>query len=274
MPPIPKSGIYTLVRVISSALNPADYKVMDYPRPIPRIVMGPSPVTPGADFVGRVWQTTHPDLKAGDLCWGKLLTPTKYGTCAEFTLHTGEHGIAKVPDGYLPLTSQGRSLDELAGVGIAGLTALHALKRADLPYNRSKGKETRGGGKLFINGGSGGTGTFAVQMAKAMGCDTVVASCSAANSELVKSLGADEVIDYRSQDVVDSLKQWSKRNGGQQFDAIIDNVGNNADIYWNCHEYLKSSGGIYIGVAVEFSSDTDCALNTFLAPGDCQPGLR
>ncbi|RMD39810.1 hypothetical protein DV735_g5314, partial [Chaetothyriales sp. CBS 134920] len=241
LPAIPQSGVYTLVKVISAALNPADYKLLHVPWPIPRLLMGPLPVTPGADFVGRVWLTTHPDLQPGDLVWGKLRMPTKYGTCAEFTLHTGEQGIAK-----------------LAGVGIAGLTALHALKKADLPYknsknNNSSSRSESSGGKVFINGASGGVGTFAVQMAKAIGCETVVASCSAANADLVRSLGADEVIDYRSQDVVEALRAWSKKGGqgGQKFDAIIDNIGSNLDIYWNSEDYLKADGGAYIAVSVD-----------------------
>ncbi|RMZ75922.1 hypothetical protein DV738_g5210, partial [Chaetothyriales sp. CBS 135597] len=245
LPPIPQSGIYTVVQVISASLNPVDYKLLRLPWPITRLVIGSHPTIPGVDFVGRVWQTTHPDLQAGDLCWGKLSMPTKYGTCAEFTLHTGKNGIAKVPEGF------GRSLDELAGVGIAGLTALNVLKQCNLPFNRTRGKES--GGKLFVNGASGGTGTFTVQMAKAMGVQTVVASCSGANADLVKSLGADEVIDYRSQNVVEALRIWSKRGRGQQFDAIIDNVGSDPAIYYHSEEYLKASNGVYLAVGVDAS---------------------
>ncbi len=247
VPSIPKSGTYTFVRVLSSALNPIDYKLASLPQPLPRLMIGSAPFTPGIDFVGRVWQTTHPDLKAGDLCFGKHHGPSKHGTCAEYTLHKGKDGIVKVPEGYLPLLDQGRKLEELGAVGVAGMTALQVLTMGDLPYNRSGGTER--GGKVFINGGSGGTGTYAVQMAKhGLGCDTVIASCSASNAELVRSLGADEVIDYRSTNVVDALKEWSGRNGGQAFDMIIDNVGNDANIYWQAHHYLKSHGGKFVMV--------------------------
>jgi len=247
VPTIPKSGIYTFVRVLSSSLNPVDYKIASLPQPLPRLIIGSAPITPGIDFAGRVWQTNHPDLKAGDLCWGKHNGPLKHGTCADYTLHTGKDGIAKVPAGYLPLLDRGRTLEELGAVGVAGLTALQALMAGDLPYNRSHGAET--GGKVFVNGASGGTGTFTVQMAKhGFGCDTVLVSCSGSNAELVKSLGADEVIDYRSTNVVDALKEWSHKNGGQKLDLIIDNVGHDPNLYWQAHHYLKSDGGKLVQV--------------------------
>ncbi|KAK5956710.1 hypothetical protein OHC33_002197 [Knufia fluminis] len=247
VPTIQNSGIYTFIRVLSTSLNPVDYKFASLPQPFPRLAIGSAPITPGIDFVGRAWKTTHPDLKAGDLCWGKHNGPTKHGTCADYTLHTGKDGIAKVPEGYMALLEQGRSLAELGGVGVAGMTALQALMMGDLPYNRSGGAER--GGKVFINGGSGGTGTFAVQMAKhGFGCETVVASCSGSNAELVRSLGADEVVDYRSTNVVDGLKEWSRRNGGQQFDIIVDMAGMDPYVYWQAHHYLKRDGGKYVMV--------------------------
>lgn len=249
VPPIPKSGIYTFVRVLSSSLNPVDYKLASLPQPLPRLLIGKAPITPGIDFVGRVWQTNHPDLKAGDLCWGMLGGSTQYGTCAEFTVHKGKDGILKVPDGFLPLLDQGRTLDELGAVGVAGLTAFNALKLGDLPYNQSQGKGK--GGKVFINGASGGTGTFTVQMAKVMGCDTIVATCSSANMDLVKSLGATEVIDYRSQNVVEALKAWAQNSQGQMFDVIIDNVGSDPEIYWQAHHYLKNDGGKFVQVGLK-----------------------
>lgn len=235
-------------------------------------MIGSAPITPGIDFVGRAWQTNHPDLKAGDLCWGKLDGPSKNGTCADYTVHTGKDAIAKVPERYLSLLDQGRKLEELGCVGVAGMTALQTLLMGDLPYNRSGGTET--GGKVFINGGSGGTGMFGVQIAKhGLECETVVTSCSGSNVELVRSLGADEVIDYRSTNVVDALKEWSRNNG--PLDLIVDNVGNDPNLYWQAHHYLKNDGGkfVVVGAGVSLSAVTTL-MKMMLWPGLLGGGKR
>lgn len=92
---------------------------------------------------------------------------------------------------------------------------------------------------------------FTIQMAKhCFGAEHIVASCSTANVEFVKSLGATEVLDYRKCDhegPVGWLKDWSKRNG-KLFDIIIDNVGSDSDLYWQCHHYLKADQGKYVQV--------------------------
>lgn len=100
---------------------------------------------------------------------GKARTPKKFGACASFTLVSGEQGIVKIPDGW----TSDRSVDEFARAGVVAITALQALRVGDLPCNASGGQAT--GGKVFINGGSGGVGTFTVLMAKhCFGCETVV----------------------------------------------------------------------------------------------------
>lgn len=96
------------------------------------------------------------------------------------------------------------------------------------------------GERVFINGGSGGTGTFGIQIAKAVGCH-VTTSCSTGNVELCRGLGADVVIDYKTQDLVAELEKIGKQGGGeQQFDLIVDNVGYDpANLYWASPAYLK-----------------------------------
>ncbi|MCJ1225812.1 hypothetical protein MMC12_002461 [Toensbergia leucococca] len=253
LPAFPKSGINTIVRVLYASINGIDYKLPSIPWPIPRLVIGSSPIIPGISFVGRVWKTTHPGLKAGDMVWGKHDAPTKFGACAEFTLISGDQGIVKISDGW---TSDHR-IDEFAGAAVVALTALQTLQAGDLPYNTSGGQAT--GGKVFINGGSGGVGTFTIQMAKqCLGCEKVVVSCSGANADFVKSLGADEVVDYRNcgnANLSGWLRDWSKRTG-EMFDVIIDNVGSDSDIYWQCHHYLKADGGQYVqvGAGMDFGS--------------------
>lgn len=253
VPAFPKSGINTIVRVLYASIDPIDFKLSSLPWPLPRLAIGPSPIIPGMAYVGRVCKTTHPGLKAGDIVWGKQDSPKRFGACAEYTLVSGDQGIVKIPEGWTPE----RQLDGFAGAGVVALTALQTLKAGDLPYNTTKGRAT--GGKVFINGGSGGVGTFTIQMAKHIfGCEKVVVSCSGANAKLVKSLGADEVVDYRdcgNGGVSGWLKDRSQRTG-EMFDVIIDNAGFDSDIYWQCHHYLKAKRGQYVqvGAGMDFGS--------------------
>lgn len=241
--PAPRAGVNTLVKVSYTSPNPIDYKFLGMYWLIPRLVIGPSPINPGASFVGRAWRTTHPDLKAGDLVWGKHDSPSRHGSGGTYTLISGDQGIFKVPGDW----PSDRGIEELAGAALVGVTALQTLQAADLPFNTSNGQDQ--GGSVFINGGSGGVGIFTVQLAKnVFGCKHIVVSCSGSNIDLVKSLGATEVVDYRNcpNGVPSWLKNWAAQHG--QFDAIIDNVGSDASIYWRCHEYLKQDKGRYIQV--------------------------
>ena len=207
-----------LVQVLSSALNPVDYKFAQIP-----IVGGlliKRPAIPALDYSGRVVASgpntkniSTQDLKPGQLVFGKHDGPTQYGTLAEYTV---------VPrSGCVPLP-QGVSPDEAAAAGSVALTAYQCL----VPHIKS-------GDRVFINGGSGGVGSFGIQFAKIKGC-YVVTSCSSANVDLCKSLGADQVIDYKSQDVVAELKKMPK------FDFIADNVGTPDDLYWQAHTFTKA----------------------------------
>ena len=149
-------------------------------------------------------------------------SPLAGGALAEFSISKTECAAA-VPDGVEGVHA--------ATVGVAGLTAYQSI----LPHVKPEDK-------VFINGGSGGTGVFGIQIAKAVGCH-VTTTCSTGNVELCRSLGADRVIDYKNEDVLTALKGC-----GDRFDHAVDNVGSNKELLWHSHEFMQQ-GAVYVLVA-------------------------
>jgi NADPH:quinone reductase-like Zn-dependent oxidoreductase len=210
-----------LVEVISASVNPVD--LVGEMLGVLSKVMISTPASPGIDFCGRV-AATHPSndtLKVGQKVFGKLDTPTKFGTFAQFTV-ARTSGCVALPEGI--------NEDQAAACGLGALTALHRIR----PH-------VKAGSKVFINGGSGGTGTFSIQIAKILGCE-VTTTCSTGNIALVRELGADEVIDYTKVDLIEVLT-----GKGQVFDLVLDNVGAPADLYEKCPSFLKP-GCVYAQV--------------------------
>lgn len=247
--PLPKNAKnlpkdHTLIRVSHATLNPVDYKVPELPL-VGRFVF-PKGI-PGLDYSGTVVESTLSHLKPGESVFGSV-APPNFSTMGEYIIASKE-GCVPVPDGV--------QLKDAATLGIAGLTAYQTLA----PFIKS-------GDKVFINGGSGGVGTFQIQIAKILGCH-VTATCSGPNVELCKSLGADEVIDYRTEDVVQTLTRK-----GQQYDLILDNVFNGAEIYWSSHKYLKPEGRyVTIAGSAQFSTIKNI-LSIFLWPSALGGGQR
>ncbi|KAF2716519.1 NAD(P)-binding protein [Polychaeton citri CBS 116435] len=240
---LPKDSI--LVRVAYSSLNPVDYKLPELP--LLGNFLFSKPATPGLDFSGKVVSSQVPHLKPGEPVFGKVELPN-FGALSEYVV-VGKQGVAKIPNGV--------SAKDAACVGVTGLTAFQCI----VPF-------VKPGDKILINGGSGGTGTFGIQLAKAAGCH-VTATCSGANVELCKSLGADEVIDYRTQSVVDTLKR-----SGTRFDHIVDNVFADPNLYWQSEHYLKPDGQ-YVTIAGEAKLTTISAfLKIFLIPTFLGGGKR
>ena len=203
-----------LVRVIATALNPVDYKIAEVAL-ASRFAI-PKPATPGCDFVGRIVKPAPgSQLKANQLVFGMTAGSAFAGTgLAEYTV-TSKEGTVPVPEGVDPV--------DAGIIGVAGMTAYQSI----FPHIKQ-------GSRVFINGGSGGVGVFGIQIAKALGC-FVTTTCSTVNVDLCKSLGADEVIDYRKQSVLSALKKM------QPFDHVVDFVGSDFSLYWHCHEYTKRS---------------------------------
>src|SRR5213595_3406171 len=118
------------------------------------------------------------------------------------------------------------SFEDAASVNIAGITALQAL--------RDKGK-VQPGQRVLVNGAAGGVGTFAVQIAKSLGAD-VTGVCSTRNVDLVRSIGADDVIDYTRDDFTRT---------GRRYDLVLDLVGNRS--LTDCRRAVAPTGILVLG---------------------------
>lgn len=215
--PVPKADQH-LVKINYVCLNPIDHKPAE--SPVARRVMVPRTATPGIDFAGTIIQPAKgSSLKVGDKVFGAGPSPFSGGCLAEYAV-AGTDSTALIPDGL--------SLDHASTICVAGLTAWQSIIE-----HKPK--------RVFINGGSGGCGIFGIQLAKAHGME-VVTTCSSRNVDLVKSLGADEVIDYTKGNVAETLAQSKK------CDHVVDNVLADLDLYWKAHTYTEP-GAKYILVA-------------------------
>lgn len=188
------------IKVMANSVNPADWHILRGKPFFARFAFGlfkPKDLIPGADFAGTVIETGKgvTQFKAGDQVFGESLSG---GTFAEYAC-VEEAICAKMPEAI--------SFTEMACVPMAGLTALQGL----ITHGQLRQGET-----VLINGGSGGVGHFAVQIAKAYGAH-VTAICSAKNEDFVKSLGADKVIAYDRENI--------HRHTGK-YDLVIDTNGN------------------------------------------------
>jgi NADPH:quinone reductase-like Zn-dependent oxidoreductase len=190
-----------LVRVRAAAVNPSHWHFMRGTPYILRLLVGlrkPQDTRLGADFAGTVEAVGRnvTRLKPGDDVFG-----SETGAFGEYiTVHQDWAVVLKPPD---------VTFEQAASVPIAAVSALQALRDAG---------QVQPGQKVLINGASGGVGTFAVQLAKHFGAH-VTGVCSTRNLEMVRSIGADEVIDYTKEDFTE---------GSQKYDLILDMVGNHS----------------------------------------------
>jgi NADPH:quinone reductase-like Zn-dependent oxidoreductase len=197
--PVPGDS-QVLVRVRAAAVNPLDWHFMRGTPWIGRIGMGlrkPADIRIGVDFAGVVEAVGRSvtQLQPGDEVFGG-----RTGAFAEYITVRADRIALKPP---------GVTFEQAAAVPVAALTALQGLRDIG---------GLQPGQKVLINGASGGVGTFAVQIAKAMGAH-VTGVCSTRNVELVRSIGADRVIDYTRENFTESA---------ESYDLIIDNVGNHS----------------------------------------------
>ncbi len=190
-----------LVRVHAAAVNAGDcFMMRGKPFPV-RVMLGlrkPRYKVPGWDLAGRVEEVGKNEtrFRPGEEVFGACETACD-GSFAEY---------ACVPADRLAPKPANLTFEQAAAVPMAAVTALHGLRDAG---------KLRPGQKVLINNASGGVGTFAVQIAKALGAE-VTGVCSTRNVEMVRSIGADHVFDYTKEDFTRS---------GQRYDLILDNIG-------------------------------------------------
>jgi NADPH:quinone reductase-like Zn-dependent oxidoreductase len=208
-PAVTDDGV--LVRVHASSVNPYDWHMLTGVPYLARTSAGlrkPKTGLLGVDFAGTVeavGKDVH-HVQPGDEVFG-----ARNGAFAEYV--NVKNAVAPKPPGL--------TFEEAAAVPLAAITALQGL--------RDKG-ELQAGQKVLVHGASGGVGTFAVQIAKALGAE-VTAVCRNANVEMVRSLGADHVIDYTRED-------FTRR--GERHDVMLDVAGTRS---WSeCKRVLKDDG--------------------------------
>jgi len=201
--PTPKDN-EVLVQVHAASANPGDWHILRADPFFARFTTGlfrPKHKVLGFDVVGRVEATGRNarQFQSGDAVYGDL-SENRWGAFAEYAC-ARENAFALKPANL--------TFEQAAAVPLAGVTALQGL--------RDTGK-IQAGQRVLINGASGGVGTFAVQIAKSFGAE-VTGVCSTRNVGMVRSIGAEHVIDYTQEDFT---------KNGQQYDLIFDAVANHS----------------------------------------------
>jgi len=224
-----------LIRVRAASINPLDWKMMKGGPRLFRLLFGigqPKIKHPGVDVSGEVEAAGKnvTQFKPGDMVFGVCT-----GAFAEYATSRPPRGVKSAF-----VTKPGNlTFEQAASAPVAALTALQGL--------RDKAR-IRPGDKLLVNGAAGGVGTFAVQIAKSFGAN-VTGVCSTRNLDLVRSIGADQAVDYTQEDCTE---------GGPRFDVVLDCVGNHSFSEWR--RVLKPKG-VLVGVG----APKDVALSRILA---------
>jgi len=229
-----------LVNIKYSSINPAD-----------RASPGPYPQVMGSDLAGTVIavEDSCTRLKVGDKVWADVGAVTSDGK---------ENGafapIAVALESQLGIMPRNLDFAEAASLAKVSLTGYKALTRyGGAPFSNNE--------TVLILGGSGGTGSAGIQLAKALGAKEIITTCSAANAEYVKALGATHVIDYHTENF------WEVLDAGS-IDSIYDthggsNTGNNAMT-------VLKSGGSYVSIvgALPTQTPSDKHASSFINSDD------
>src|SRR5512139_3449997 len=203
--PAPKDD-EVLIKIQAASINARDWRFMRakpfFIRLVPGGFLQPKNKILGGDVAGRVEAIGRNvgQFKPGDEVFGYLPSSTGRGTFAEYVC-ANEKAITLKPANL--------TFEQAAAVPVAAMTALQGLR---------DNANIQPGQMVLINGASGGVGTFAVQIAKALGAE-VTGVCSTRNVDMVRSLGADDVVDYTRKDFTQN---------GRRYDLILDNVASHS----------------------------------------------
>lgn len=221
--PVPTAH-QVVVEVKATSINPIDWKLREgY---LQKMMPWQFPIILGWDVAGVITEVGSEvtDWKVGDEVFARPDT-TRFGTYAEYTL-VDDHLLARKPASI--------SWEEAAAVPLAGLTAYQAL------FTHGSLKK---GEKVLIHAGAGGVGIYAIQLAKQAGA-YVITTASERNHELLKSLGADEVIDYRNTKFEEVLSD---------IDVVFDTMG--GDVQRNSFKVIKKHTGRIISIVSNFDEE-------------------
>lgn len=220
-----------LVRIKAIGINPIDCKIRSNPERFPVTF----PVIPGCDGAGIVEAVGAQvdNFKLGDeVYFSQPAFNNRQGTYAEYV---------KVDASLLALKPRSLSFEQAAAVPLVFITAWEALHdRARIAQDHI----------VLIHAGAGGVGHAAIQLAKLAGARVITTVSTEAKANFVKRLGADLVINYRSQDVVAEVLRWTNDNG---VDIVFDTVG--PEILQNCFRCVRPYGDIV--TILQFARDTD-----------------
>ncbi|MCI5684962.1 MAG: NADP-dependent oxidoreductase [Enterococcus gallinarum] len=218
---LPELGVdQVLVKVAATSINPIDWKLREgY---LKQMFPWSFPIILGWDVAGEIVEVGQKvkDYHVGDRIFARPET-TRFGTYADYTI-VDSNLLAPVPESI--------AFTEAAAVPLAGLTALQAL------FDHGS---LKAGEKVLIHAGAGGVGTYAIQLAKNAGA-YVITTASPRNHELVKKLGADEVIDYHTTDFEEVLTD---------IDLVFDTMG--GEIQKKSFSVLKEHGRLISVLSIE-----------------------
>eukprot|EP00927_Polykrikos_kofoidii_P016336 TRINITY_DN1736_c0_g1_i3.p1 TRINITY_DN1736_c0_g1~~TRINITY_DN1736_c0_g1_i3.p1 ORF type:complete len:356 (+),score=66.15 TRINITY_DN1736_c0_g1_i3:104-1171(+) len=220
--PTPGNG-QVLIRIMASSINPIDWKIMEYP------MWGKGRVA-GFDVAGVV-ESVGPGctrLQRGDAVWADL--GKGLGSAAGVQIGAwAEYAVADESQVGLKPTTM--SFEDAGSLPLVALTTYEAYVRTNAPWRGSNAT-------VVVTSGSGGTGIVGIQLAKAFGASRIITAASPRNFDLLKSLGATDVIDYHKSSIWEALQEES-------VDVVYDNYGGvgTADA---AMPSLKSNGGVFV----------------------------
>lgn len=220
------TGESILVKVTAASINPIDYKLLH--GDLSMIKKFQFPHTPGHDFAGTV-------VAIGSSCKRLRIGDRVYGTSSDANGAFAEYIL--VEEKFAACIPAKLSFEAAASITMVGQTAIAAFHKTGSLTNK----------RVLVLGGSGGTGSLAIQVAKALGATYVATTCSSSNTDYVRSLGADHVIDYSAVNFADALSVEPP------FDIIYDCVGGREQ--WDNAQRILNKSGTFVTLIGDANHD-------------------